>query len=136
MDTSLIYKTALQTLAGTISFPEVVGALLGAGVHYYQVDYVGLRKTFYGADGAVAVTPLTVEGLPTVAEFFDAPALKAAIIDSQRNGQTFRDFSRRAMSAGVQGYYAFLKGKRVMYLGRMGEQHIEWFPGSAPAQSS
>jgi hypothetical protein len=55
MDTSLVKIAALQTLAGTISFPEVVDALLGTGLDVYQVDYVGLRKTFYGADGELRV---------------------------------------------------------------------------------
>jgi uncharacterized protein YbcV (DUF1398 family) len=132
MDTHLIQDTALKTLAGSISFPEVVGNLLRAGVEYYQVDYVGLRKTFYGPDGAVVTTPITFEGLPTVANDFDVTGVRAAISDSQRNGQKFRDFSRRVMAAGVQGYFAFLRGKRVMYLGRQGDQHIEWFPGAGP----
>ena len=33
------------------------------------------------------------------------------------------------MSGGVQGYIAFLRGKRVTYWGRTGDQHTEWFPG-------
>jgi hypothetical protein len=36
------------------------------------------------------------------------------------------------MSAGVQGYFAFLRGQRVTYLGRQGDQHTEWFPGAKP----
>ena len=48
---------------------------------------------------------------------------------------TNRDFSRRAMQAGVQGYFAFLRGKRVTYLGRDGNQHTEWFPGAEPTVS-
>jgi len=31
---------------------------------------------------------------------------------------------------GVQGYFAFLRGQRVTYLGRAGDQHTEWFPGA------
>jgi hypothetical protein len=38
------------------------------------------------------------------------------------------------MEAGVQGYFAFLRGKRVTYFGRQGDQHTEWFPGSAIAK--
>jgi uncharacterized protein YbcV (DUF1398 family) len=132
MDTQLIQQTALKTLAGTISFPEVVGHLLHAGVEYYHVDYLGLRTTFYGADGSVALTPLPLEGLPPVATDLDGTAVRAAIRDSQLHGQKFREFSRRVMAAGVQGYFAFLRGRRVMYLGRQGDQHVEWFPGAAP----
>jgi hypothetical protein len=48
--------------------------------------------------------------------------------------QTYCDFTRQAMEAGVQGYFAFQGGKRVTYLGRQGDQHTEWFPGAAPAK--
>ena len=134
MDTQLIQETASKTLAGTLSFPEVVGQLLRAGVEYYHVDYVARRKSFYSSDGlAVVVAPIDYEGLPVVAADFDAAALRAAIHDSQHHGQTYRDFTRRVMAAGVQGYGAFLRGKRVTYLGRQGDQHTEWFPGAAPA---
>jgi uncharacterized protein YbcV (DUF1398 family) len=135
MNTEIITQTARKTLAGTISFPEVVSQLLAAGVEYYHVDYVALRKMFYSADEDVVVTPITYEGLPKVASEFSAEKLRANILDSQRNGQKFRDFSRRAMEAGVQGYYAFLSGNRVTYFGRQGDQHTEWFPGAAPSQN-
>ncbi len=133
MDTQIIQETAAKTLAGTISFPEVVGNLLRAGVGFYHVDYLARRKSFYAAEGsAVVVTPIDYEGLPNVPPEFDAVAVKAAIVDSQRHGQHYRDFARRVMSAGVQGYFAFLEGKRVIYLGRQGDQHTEWFPGAGP----
>ncbi len=133
MNTNIINETARKTLAGTISFPEVVSQLLAAGVEYYHVDYVGMKKTFYGADGGMVVTPINYEGLPPVASEFSLEGIRADILDSQRNGQRYRDFTRRAMEAGVQGYFAFLRGKRVTYSGRQGEQHTEWFPGARPA---
>ena len=132
MNTEIITETARKTLAGTLSFPEVVGRLLAAGVEYYHVDYVGRRKTFYNAKGETVVTPVNYDGLPPVAADFSVEALRANILDSQRNNQNYRDFTQRAMEAGVQGYYAFLRGKRVTYFGRQGDQHTEWFPGAAP----
>ena len=134
MNTETITKVARETLAGTISFPEVIDQLLSAGVEYYHVDYVALRKSFYSTTGEVVVTPITYEKLPSVATDFDTAALKANILDSQRNGQKYRSFAERAMAAGVQGYFAFLCGKRVTYIGRQGDQYTEWFPGAAPAQ--
>jgi len=128
MNTDIITETARKTLDGTMSFPEVVGQLFSAGVEYYHVDYVGLKKTFYGADGDMVVTPINYEGLPAVAPEFSLEGIRADILDSQRNGQRYRDFTRRAMESGVQGYFAFLRGKRVTYLGRQGDQHTEWFP--------
>ena len=135
MNAKIISETAHKTLVGVTSFPEVVGQLLAAGVEYYHVDYVGLRKTFYSAEGDIVVTPINYEGLPPVAADFDAAALRADILDSQRNGQQYRDFTRRAMAAGTQGYFAFLRGKRVTYFGRQGDEHTEWFPGAIPAKN-
>ena len=136
MNTEIIAKTARATLEGTISFPEVVSELLAAGVEYYHVDYVARCKAFYSAAGDTVVTPINYEGLPAVADDFNEAALRANISDSQRHGQKYRAFTRRAMEAGTQGYFAFLRGKRVTYLGRQGDQHTEWFPGAAPAQKA
>ena len=135
MNTKLIVEAARDTLSGTSPFPEIVGKLIAAGVEYYHVDYVGMRKTFYGPGGDAVVTPITFEGMPQVGATFDKVALQAAIVDSQCHGQKFREFSRRAIEAGVQGYFAFLRGKRVTYWGRGGDQHTEWFPGAVPAES-
>ncbi|MGA2050386.1 MAG: DUF1398 family protein [Terracidiphilus sp.] len=134
MNTTIIVEAASRTLAGKLSFPEVVGQLLTAGVEYYYVDYVALKKAYYSADGDMVVTRIDYEELPPVAAEFDTAALRADILDSQRNNQPYRDFTRRAMEAGVQGYFAFLRGKRVTYFGRQGDQHTEWFPGSAIAK--
>ena len=135
MNTELIVEAARDTLSGTFPFPEIVGKLIAAGVEYYHVDYVGMRKTFYGPGGDAVVTPITFEGMPQVGAAFDTVALQAAIVDSQCHGQKFREFSRRAIEVGVQGYFAFLRGKRVTYWGRGGDQHTEWFPGAVPAES-
>ena len=134
MNTEMIMRAARGTLAGTLSFPEVVAQLVAAGVEYYHVDYVGRCKSFYGPDGDRVVTGIDYEGLPPVAAEFDAAALRANILDSQRGGQKYREFTVRAMSAGVQGYFAFLRGRRVTYLGRGGDQHTEWFPGANPTR--
>ncbi len=135
MNADRVQRMARATLAGDLPFPEIVGNLLAEGVEYYRIDYVALQMSFYSGAASVVVAALNFENLPTVAADFDGPALRAAILDSQRHGQTFRQFSHRAMQAGVQGYYAFLRGQRVTYLGRQGEQHIEWFPGAKPAEA-
>lgn len=135
MNTEIITAAAQATLAGTMPFPEIVGRLIETGVESYHVDYLTLRMTYYGSGGGVVITPITYEGLPEVAPDFDAAGLRGAILDSQQHGQHFRDFTRRAMTAGVQGYMAFLRGGRVTYWGRNGDQHTEWFPGSQPANT-
>jgi uncharacterized protein YbcV (DUF1398 family) len=134
MNTRVINEVAESTLAGTMSFPEVVAKLLAAGVEYYQVDYVGRCKQYYDGEGGRVVTPIPLENLPPVAAELDIVALRAAILDSQTKGQPWPDFTRRAMAAGVQSYFAFFRGQRVVYLGRTGDLHTEWFPGANPRQ--
>ena len=137
MNASIIREVARATLDGTISFPEVVSKLMATGVEYYHVDYIGMQKTFYSAEGEIVESPIAYEGLPPVAAEFDGVALRAAILDSQQHGLKYRDFTKRVMAAGVQGYIAFLRGQRVTYWGRSGDQHTEWFPGAKgrPASS-
>lgn len=134
MNTEIITAAARATLDGSMPFPAIVRRLMETGVEYYHVDYVALRKSFYSASGAVVTTPIPYEQLPPVATDFDGPKLRAAILDSQRNGQHYRDFTRRAMEAGVQGDIAFLRGQRVTHWGRNGDQHTEWFPGAGPTE--
>ena len=132
MKSEVVAQAARATLESSMAFSEIVGRLMETGVEYYHVDYVALQKTFYSATGEMIKTPITYENLPSVAADFNADALKAAILDSQQNGQHYRDFTKRVMSAGVQGYMAFLRGKRVTYWGRGGDSHTEWFPGANP----
>ena len=135
MNAATIQQLARATLDGSMPFPEIVGRLFEEGVEYYLVDYRSRQFTFYGVAGGVVVAPLLFEGLPEISETFELSSLRAAIRDSQSQGQKFRDVCARAMRAGVQSYYAFLRGKRVLYLGRQGDQHVEWFPGAAPTDA-
>ncbi len=136
MNSQLVLEAARASLAGSLPFPDIVRNLIGAGVEYYHVDYVLLQFAFYGADGAAVIAPLSFEGLPAVSADLDVPALRQTIQDSQQKGQTYREFSQRAMRAGVQGYFAFLRGQRVTYFGRQGDQHTEWFAGAGPKADS
>ncbi len=130
MNEQIVATAAQASLDGTKPFPEIVGALLEAGVEYYHVDYATRRITYYGTDDGRISVAITYENLPSIGADFQVDQLKAAILDSQRNGQKFPEFCRRAMQAGVQAYYAFLRGQRVTYLGRQGDEHVEWFPGA------
>lgn len=136
MNTEIIIESARASLSGSLPFPEIVARLIQAGVEYYHVDYVKLQMTFYDSVGSVTTAPIDYQDLPFVSAEFRLAELRAAILDSQQNGQKFRDFTCRAMSAGVQGFFAFLSGKRVIYLGRAGDQHTEWFPGAGPSLKS
>ena len=130
MNADKIKELAAATVSGSMPFPEIVGNLITEEVEFYHVDYISLSFSFYSASGGVVVAPLVLEDLPAVAVDFDIAALRMAILDSQQHGQKYRQFCIRAMQCGVQSYIAFLRGQRVMYLGRQGDQHVEWFPGA------
>lgn len=135
MDANLILQAAEATLTGSLPFPEIVKGLMNHGVENYYVDYASRSFTFYSPQGAAVHAPISFEDLPAIAADFNRQALLAAIVDSQHHGQNFRDFSKRAVSAGVQGYFAFLRGQRVTYFGRQGDHHTEWFPGAQPSDA-
>jgi uncharacterized protein YbcV (DUF1398 family) len=122
-----IRKLAEATLAGSMPFPEIIGHLIAEGVEYYRVDFVARSFAFYGVNGGIVVAPLSLDPLPPVAILWNLAELRTAIRDSQQNGQKFHMFCERAMKSGVQSYFVFLKGKRVTYLGREGDEHIERF---------
>jgi uncharacterized protein YbcV (DUF1398 family) len=130
VNADVIRNLAEATLSGSMPFPEIVGNLIKEDVEYYHVDYISLSVSFYSAAGGIVASPLTLEDLPPVAVDFDIAELRAAILDSQQHGQKYRQFCIRAMQSGVQSYIAFLRGQRVLYLGRQGDQHVEWFPGA------
>jgi uncharacterized protein YbcV (DUF1398 family) len=66
--------------------------------------------------------------LGPIAAEFDNAGLVAAIRGAQADTVRYPEFVKRSTAAGVIGYWAFLTGKKVIYFGRKGEQHIEEFP--------
>jgi uncharacterized protein YbcV (DUF1398 family) len=70
-----------------------------------------------------------------VAERFDGDMVRAAIREAQQMapGYTYRGFCEKIVGA---GYLVSLLGKRVVYFGRTGETHTEYFPGTRPADQS
>jgi len=70
--------------------------------------------------------------LDPVAPDFSAGDLVAAIRGAQADTVRYPEFVRLSTAAGTVGYWAFLTGKRVIYFGRKGEQHIEEFPRVNP----
>lgn len=114
---------------GSLSFPEIVGRLLAAGVTNYHADFFRAETTYYLSSGESHVVPLPMPDMP-IATAFDISAVQAAIQSSQTEAQRFPDFLKRAVAAGCIGYMAYLDGKRVAYVGRLGDTHVEWFPGA------
>jgi uncharacterized protein YbcV (DUF1398 family) len=127
MSRQVIQELAMATQLGGMTFPQVVQGLLEVGVESYLVDFAARQKTHYLADGTTHTVPMILEPGPIAAEF-NGSDLLAAIRGAQADTVRYPKFVKRSTAAGVIGYWAFLTGKRVIYFGRKGEQHIEEFP--------
>jgi uncharacterized protein YbcV (DUF1398 family) len=127
MSKQVIHELAIATQQGKMTFPQVVKGLLEAGVESYLVDFAAKQKTHYLTDGTTLTVPMILEPGP-IAENFSGAGLVAAIRGAQADTVRYPEFVKRSTAAGVIGYWAFLTGKRVIYFGRKGEQHIEEFP--------
>jgi uncharacterized protein YbcV (DUF1398 family) len=127
MSKPAIHELAIATQQGKVTFPEVVKGLLEAEVESYLVDFATKQKTHYLADGTRHTVLMILNPSPIAAEF-DGAGLLAAIRGAQADTVRYPEFVERSTAAGVIGYWAFLTGKRVIYFGRKGEQHIEEFP--------
>jgi uncharacterized protein YbcV (DUF1398 family) len=127
MSKQVIHELAIATQQGKMTFPQVVTGLIEVGVESYLVDFATKQKTHYLADGTTHTVAMILDPGPIEAEF-DSAGLVAAIRGAQADTVRYPEFVKRSTAAGVIGYWAFLTGKRVIYFGRKGEQHIEEFP--------
>ncbi|HTV17126.1 MAG TPA: hypothetical protein VMG12_00605 [Polyangiaceae bacterium] len=125
--TRIIEECAHGSHAGTLSFGDVVGKLMGAGVESYFADFRHGTTTYYLASGASHAVPLPTPDLG-IAEAFDSAAIIRAIRGSQRGEVKYPEFVQRAITSGCIGYFVFIAGRHVRYLGRRGEDHVEHFP--------
>jgi uncharacterized protein YbcV (DUF1398 family) len=123
----VIHEVMTKTQAGEMTFPEVVQKMLGAGVESYYVDYAMGTESIYMTDGSTRSEAMTLPRRPVAAEF-SAARLVEVIRGAQADTIRYPEFARRAVEAGVIGYWAYLTGKKVIYFGRKGEVHVEEFP--------
>jgi len=128
---------ARSTLEGsetdTLTFPESAKILMEGGFDGYAVDFRRSVRTYYMPSGEAI--ELKTEPTPTpVAERFDAAVVKDAIREAQQMapGYTYKGFCAKVADAGCAGYVVSFLGKRVLYYGRTGETHTEYFPGTQP----
>lgn len=115
--------------ADTLTFPEMVGALMEAGFEGYAVDFRAGRATYYRPDGSTLELPTHAFHTP-VADRFDVGPIQAAIQAAQRKapGYSYQGFCRTAAAAGCASYLVSFLGRRAVYMGRTGESHVELFP--------
>lgn len=113
----------------TMTFPDIVGALIKAGFEGYVVDYRRNTTTYFLADGDNVV----LENRPSedkVAAHFDQPGVAAQIKWAQANppDYSYAAFCKNVKALGCAGYIVSFLGKRVLYFGRSAETHVEHFP--------
>ena len=120
-----------------LPFPQVVSRLLAVGVTRYHVDFVSSSVTTYGPDATFVRVDIPRYASP--GNTWNVDNLRSAIRHAQQaasSGDTsynYEGFVKRVVSeGGVTDYTAYLEGKRVLYMGAMGDTHVEWFPGAKP----
>ena len=128
MDAVAVMKECKElSLSGAITFPEVVRRLSEAGVERYHVDLTRDETTYYLSGGESHV--LALHGpAGEVGGRFDAAGVERAVRASQRGEIRHPEFLARIRAAGCVGYFAQLTGRRVQYVGRTGDTHVEPFP--------
>lgn len=125
----VVARCKTGSLEGTMSFLENVAQLSSAGVQSYFADYRRGETTYYLADGAGAAHALSLpQPDAAIGDGFDAAAVRAAVLCSQRGELRYPDFIRATRAAGCVGYNVWIAGRQVQYYGRRGEQHVERMP--------
>jgi uncharacterized protein YbcV (DUF1398 family) len=117
------------------TFPQIVKMLIDAGVERYHADLVRGEKTYYLPDGASELTKGEPIGV-NVARDFSPAAMEAAVRAVQAGKIGYRTFCAMAAQAGCVGYVVSMLGQRVVYYGRTGDSHVEWFPGARREQAA
>lgn len=118
----------------TMSFPEIVGALVEAGFEGYTVDYRRKATTYYLPNG----DSFTLDNRPSegaVAARFDPAGIAAQIEWAQHNppDYAYSAFCKNVKASGCAGYIVSFSGRRALYFGRTAEIHVEHFPANAAA---
>ncbi len=113
----------------TMSFPQIVGALMDAGFESYAIDFRRASATYYRPDGDNVVLATRAIATP-IAACFDEAAIVAAIRHAQSGAAdyTYNGFCARVMAGGCAGYIVSFAGRRALYYGRTAETHVELFP--------
>jgi uncharacterized protein YbcV (DUF1398 family) len=132
MDAGLT-ETAQTCLNGaennSMTFPQIVGMLMQAGIESYAIDFRRATATYYLPNGDSVVLPTHRDVVP-IAETLDSVAVQAAIREAQQlvPGYTYAGFCAKVMAAGCVRYVVSFTGRRAVYFGRAAETHVEHFP--------
>jgi uncharacterized protein YbcV (DUF1398 family) len=117
--------------SGTMTFPQIVEALIAENFDGYCVDLRLGQATYYLPDGEGLELPTHRSSVAVAAEF-NTDLVKAAIHEAQAlvPNYTYKSFCDTVKRAGCAGYQVSFLGRRVLYFGRTAETHVEHFPRS------
>lgn len=124
---AVLHECSTRSQAGSITFPEVVGKLIEAGVESYHADFYRREKTYYMPDGSSHIEALEPPAAPLAAQF-SAAGVEAAVRSIQRGEIKYMEFLRLCLLAGCTGYFVYIAGRRAVYVGRNGDELVEPFP--------
>jgi uncharacterized protein YbcV (DUF1398 family) len=111
----------------TLKFPEQLKKLGEVGVEGYYADLRRSTRIYYLPNGETVEIPSVKVDVP-VTSSFDPLSVEAAVRQSQADLHTYRQFCEKVMAAGCAAYIVSFLGRRVVYLGRTAETHVEHFP--------
>jgi uncharacterized protein YbcV (DUF1398 family) len=122
--------------SGTMTFPETVSTLTAGAFDGYLVDLRLSKAIYYLQDGRGLDLPTQLSSV-AVATQFNVDVVETAIREAQAlvPGYGYKRFCDKVKRAGCAGYLVSFLGRRVLYFGRTGETHTEYFPGNQPAVS-
>jgi uncharacterized protein YbcV (DUF1398 family) len=125
METERLQEASKASLAGTLTFPELIARLEKIGIESYRVDLLEKRKTFVTSSGETTSEDFDVSG--EVAAMFDDGSIRKAVLDSQQGKISYREFLKIIMRAGVTNYSVYINGRKTVYYGRNGDCCFENF---------
>ena len=114
---------------GEIHFGDVIQQLIAIGIESYFVDYRCGETTYYFPNGKFIRHSFKAE-ITEITLHFDLQKIKQAIAGAQSGQVMYPQFKELTYLAGCIGYFVWIKGKHVQYLGRLGEAHTEKLPES------
>jgi uncharacterized protein YbcV (DUF1398 family) len=124
---TIVEECTADSDASRMSFPAVVGKLMSAGVERYHADLVRSEKAYFLPSGESRVIPNEkIDRAPAMT--FSAPSVESAVKAIQHGEIDYKTFCERVMDAGCVGYHVSIAGRRVVYYGRTGDSHVEYFP--------
>lgn len=123
----VIDECVKESHKGTLNFGMLVERLMTVNVESYYADYRRCETIYYMASGETYITELTPPKI-TIADSFDVQKIQQAVRSAQQGEIHYPEFMHQTMIGGCVGYFVWISGRHVQYLGRYGETHIEHFP--------